>query len=281
MTFRILIPIGCRSDEGLSAPVIRRLKEQDWCEVQTCRLFPQDFGNSYMYVQNWIATNRPDLVLITGDRVEMCAPAAAAFHNKVRIAHLYAGITNDPITTFDDINRHCITLWSDIQFVENGDAYYFVIDLLTGIKQPNSYEVGITHLDDLEVDESKVPGEPYELILINHEPLQKKINWMWDRRGDIQEIHIGSNPDAQLGEIFGARSYYPNLPRPQFLGLLKNCRRFITNSSAAYYEAPYFLKPEQIIMVGNRNRNRGKVECKPGGSDKIVEVLRQYAESIQ
>lgn len=288
--FKILVPIGCRSDEGLSAPVIRRLKAADWCEVNVGRLVPQDFPSSYMSMVTWINTVKPDLVLITGDRVEMCAAAAAAFHNKVKIAHLYAGIVNDPVTTFDDVDRHCITLWSDIQMCESNEAMAEVVAMMYSFKDANAHVVGITHLDDLEVDESKVPLWPYDLVLYNFPPLSKENDELVDSAAKINEalnpgrcelrkiVLIGGNPDGLVCFPWLSQDYhYPSIPRPQFLGLLKNCRRFITNSSAAIYEAPYFLKPEQIVMVGQRNRNRPSVECKPGGSDRVVEVLRQYA----
>jgi GDP/UDP-N,N'-diacetylbacillosamine 2-epimerase (hydrolysing) len=273
-----LIPQGCRSDIGLSAPVIKRLKK--YFIVDTIQLSPQYFGQSYDWVERRLNLHTHmepyDLVFITGDRVEMCAAAAAAFHNKVPIAHFYAGVVNDPITTFDDVDRHCITLWSDIQFCESEEADQNVCDILDCVpKSNNSYTVGISHLDDLEVDECMVPGEPYDLILVNFEPLQNKINWNYPVNSRFL-IQIGENSDAHFGDIFGANVYYPNLPRPQFLGLLKNCQRFITNSSAAIYEAPHFLKPEQIVMVGDRNRNRPRGPFKTGASDRIVEILRDY-----
>jgi UDP-N-acetylglucosamine 2-epimerase len=288
---RILVPIGCRSDEGLSAPIFRRLAEPFAPEI--IRLSPQNFGQSYKWVDRRLNLTDYDLVFITGDRVEMCAAAAAAFHNKVPIAHYYAGIVNLPVTTFDDIDRHAITLWSSIQFCESEDAAHTTWKLMdrVGLK-PNVHIVGISHLDDLEVDESKVPVKPvdilnkkypvmkipYDLILINNEPLNDVAFSFEKKRHTIQ---IGGNPDGTVWRAYLDGGYYPNLPRPQFLGLLKNCQRFITNSSCAITEAPYFLKPEQIVMVGDRNRNRPPVECKPGGSDKIVAILKEYAEKLE
>ncbi|KKK55505.1 hypothetical protein LCGC14_3073890, partial [marine sediment metagenome] len=61
--------------------------------------------------------------------------------------------------------------------------------------------------------------------------------------------------------------------------LLKNCERFITNSSAAYYEAPHFLREEQIIMVGARNKNRTPVLTNNKGtpaSELILKHLKNY-----
>ena len=304
--FKILVPVGCRSDEGLSAPVIRRLKEQDWCEVMVVPLEPQNFLLSYQIADYHCRADphigrsdpfKPDLILITGDRVEMCAAAAAAFHNKVKIAHLYAGVVNDPVTTFDDIDRHCITLWSDIQLCENFIAKARVLSLFSCThsapelrdRAENCFDVGITHLDDLEIDESKVPlvwenGRPgpireYDLILYNTPSKTISENEVVFLKNDDYMIFVSGNPDGDKESRLADKvdEIHVDLPRSQFLGLLKNCRRFITNSSAAIYEAPYFLRSDQIVMVGDRNRHRPPVECKPGGSDRVVEVLREYA----
>jgi len=270
---RILVPVGCRSDEGLSAPVIKRLNK--YFDVDILQLEPQNFRYSYSLADSFCKSGRYDLMFVTGDRVEMCAAAAAAFHAKVPIAHFYAGIVNDPITTFDDIDRHCITLWSDIQFCEDENAAEVVWDLKMATSLGhNAHVVGISHLDDPEVDESKVPGEPYDLVLVNSEPLSEKGTADFYIKKHTKVVQIGCNPDGTIEDM--GFTYYPNLPHPQFLGLLKNCQRFITNSSAAIYEAPHFLTPEQIVMVGDRNKNRPRGPFQTGASDRITEILREY-----
>lgn len=304
---KILVPVGCRSDEGLSAPIIRRLKEQDWCECITIPLVAGDYLESFksIYLGLALGTSHPhlpqvDLVLITGDRIEMEACAQACFLNHVKIAHFYAGIIDYSFVLFDDIHRHCITLMSDIAFCESKEAAETVIRLWRDIgkilvkpgfmvvpetfRDYNIHIVGISHLDDLEVDEALVPSEPYDLLLFNEITIGKEIRSFLQ---DKKIIMIGSNPDGKIPleekfQRFGLPNdyeYYENLPRAQFLGLLKRCNRFITNSSSAYYEAPHFLKPEQIILVGKRNKNRStpkKLEV--GASQKIVRILKEYFE---
>ena len=146
------------------------------------------------------------------------------------------------------------------------------------------YKCGISHLDDLEVCEFNVPTHKYNLILYNPtsnttNEFQQVRNWI-----DGNSVIIGGNPDPYKNPIHALLikkkikvPYYDNLPRPQFLGLLKNCERFITNSSAAYYEAPAFLALEQIIIVGERNKNRSTpAKLETGASDKIVKILEDY-----
>jgi UDP-N-acetylglucosamine 2-epimerase len=204
-----------------------------------------------------LLTNNIDYVLIVGDRMEMAIASMVAFHMNVPIIHVYAGVKNN-ISTLDDINRHCITLWSDIQLVESKECEKNVKKLFKSIgKEPHCKVVGITHLDDLVLDHSKRPSEEYNIVLYNPTTLRKE-----------NLIFIGANEDT---------IWYESLPRTDFLGLLEGCNKFYTNSSCSTYEAPYFLKKRDIITLGERNKNRTKLKKKnirPGGSKKIVEVLK-------
>jgi UDP-N-acetylglucosamine 2-epimerase len=278
-------------------------------------LKPMDFIESYRITVDKINEFHPLIFFANADRVEMCGATAAAFHNKVKIAHYQGGVINDPKTTFDDTDRDVISLWADIHFVETVQCSYNVAEVKriyipsmpfhpeTCLNSSGIFVVGITHLDDLEVDTSEVIYDfeidsgthktqskkvhPYDLVLYNtptslsEKEISNDIASIWNIIQGHQAILIGSNPDGNEWESLkeSAYHYYDHLPRPQFLGLLKNCQRFITNSSCAITEAPYFLKPEQIVMVGDRNRNRPPVECKPGGSDRIVAILKEYANA--
>lgn len=140
------------------------------------------------------------------------------------------------------------------------------------------YKCGISHLDDLEIDESLVPEEHYDLVLINPTTTMEEIVYI---ESDFAII-IESNPDnteLQIVNIEKVKKYksYKTLPRPQYLGLLKNCKRFISNSSDVYYIAPQWLKPEQIIQVGLRNKNRSTPKkLETGASQKIVDILEKW-----
>lgn len=304
---KVLIPIGCRSDEGLSAPVIKRLNNTD-IQTTTVNLVPGSYKQSYSITEaRMLCTERPDIVLIFGDRIEMTAAAAACFNNNVPIAHVYAGIHNN-IATLDDVNRHAITAWSEIQFCESLEAVYKVCTIMGSIGKNNdtAHNVGITHLDDLEISEALVPDEAYDLVLFNPvtygQDLKQTIrDGMITASGFVtcangytlghHTVVLMPNPDAghehilEFQEIMknsaegvnGMYTFYPNLPRPEFMGLLKNCTRFITNSSSAIYEAPHFLKPRQIIHIGNRNRNRDTGPFETGASDKIVKELIKWS----
>lgn len=298
---KIVFGRGCRSTYGLSDPIIRRLKEADWCDLYLVDLIAGQYCPTVNLMEDYFISHDCDLFLAMADRIEMCAAVSVAFHYGVKIAHVYAGITNIPLSTLDDINRHCITLWSDITFCEDLQSAKVVYDLWCSIHKnkkyitnfvatkdysredfggTNIYIVGITHMDDLELNTSLVPSEPYDLVLINPTITMEEIVEIESKFAIIIEPNP-DNTELQVVNIEKVERYisYETLPRPQYLGLLKNCTRFISNSSDVYYIAPQWLKPEQIILIGERNKNRSTPKkLETGASDKIVKILKEWWE---
>lgn len=301
MVTRITIPVGCRSDEGLSDPIIKRLEKNPKFIVNIW-----DYGdtagdaiNSAIYTDNQInlCKSKPNLALITGDRQEMLGAALSFFHNDIPIAHLYAGITGDE-AVYDKHNRHAITLWSHIQFCESEKAARHVKALKESIGlTDNAYVVGCTHMDDFVLNnhfKAYYINRPYCLVLYNPLTRSPDLSPLIQMQADLSSIHdlisdsnvyvtywIGPNPDgfgnvikryidSSMGDLNIV--YQENAKRSHFLHLLKHCDKFISNSSCQFYEAPYFLKPEQIINIGPRNADRETI-TEYGASDKIVEVL--------
>lgn len=286
---RVLVPIGSRSDKGLSKPIIKRLQEDDFFDVHTIIL--SDYDESFHYTDSVLA-NTFDIIICTGDRMEMFASSLAAFFRNIPVVHIYAGIVNKGHPTKDEVYRHCISLMSELQFCESFEAENILFNFFNSIgKVPKAHVVGITHLDDLVINETLVPKEKYNLVLYN--PIKDKDIMVFEIEnikaaagiGLYDNIVIGSNPDPWfmkgnleykeasktkiylkiMKEYNSKTTYYENLPRPKFLGLLKNCQKFITNSSSALYEAPYFLKPEQIINIGVRNTERTPIDITKTG----------------
>lgn len=297
---RILVLIGSRSDEGLSKPIIKRLQEDDFFDVHSIQL--SDYDNSFHYTDSMLA-NAFDLIICTGDRMEMFAGAIAAFLRNIPIIHIYAGIINKGWPTKDEVYRHCISLMSELQFCESYEAENILFHFFNPLgKVSNAHVVGITHLDDLEINEKLVPKEPYNLILYN--PIKDKDIMIFEIEnvkasagiGLYDNIVIGPNPDpwfmkdiepesAEYCKMYlkikkeynSKTTFYKNLERPTFLGLLKNCKMFITNSSSALYEAPYFLREDQIINIGIRNTKRTPIDItKTGASSKIVKIIKEW-----
>ena len=291
---KILIPQGERADYGISKPIIRRLRLQEWCKVKVLPLIPSSFGNSYFKAKAICIDWKPDIMLAVGDRIEMTGAVAAAFHSDIPIAHYGSGVTNTPISTYDDINRHCITLWSEIALCEDKNSAittYVLWELINKVmisvkvrevdlESLNIHEVGITHMDDVIPDESLVPNEPYDLVAYNPTTMYKEEFSFTPKSKRVICVKPNSDPTmmdfVKYIKSLGCE-YWGTVERMKYMGLLKNCQNFFTNSSSAYYEAPHFLKPEQIIIIGDRNKNRSTPIIKDkGASDRIVELLRKW-----
>jgi UDP-N-acetylglucosamine 2-epimerase len=284
---KILTPVGCRSDAPLSKPIIERLEKQDWCEIIPCNLNAGIFYGSYGHAEQTIWDFKPDILFATADRIEMAAAACAAFHNNVPIIHYFSGIVNEPLSTMDDLNRHVITLYSELQFCEDWESFKTTIKLLENIgKEPNTHIVGCSHFDNMELDNSFLPNEPYDLILYNPTTMYREdyVEIIKNRKYK-NVIWLGSNPDSFWIDTIEAIKkikipnikYYEEVSHEQFLSLLKNCQRIIGNSSAMHYYAPLWHKPENIIQVGDRNLNRStNIKREAGASDKIVKILEAW-----
>ena len=294
----IMVPIGCRSDEVLSSPIISRLEAVEEFDARGIPLYPSNFQDSYDIMEKFIQVESPDFVLLVGDRIEMCAAAAACFHNNVKTGHVYAGVINS-MATFDDFNRHAMTLWSDIQFCEDARALSVVIELTSAVGVPcNAYNVGITHFDDVDMDGDSpftAPFSEFDLVLYNPVTLgecTKEMDKDIDKivksvKNNVVLVDPNEDPGndyafevlhESLFNAIGAKNVglavLHKVPHSDFLRLMKACAQFITNSSAAIYEAPVLLEPEQIVHIGNRNWARAKGPFETGASDKIVDILK-------
>ena len=72
---KILVPVGCRSDERLSAPIIKRMQEHFICNNHPTP--PPILWIKVHRMKNIVGSFKPDLVFISGEWVEMCVAAAA------------------------------------------------------------------------------------------------------------------------------------------------------------------------------------------------------------
>jgi len=222
-----------------------------------------------------------DYILACGDRKETFDFVLERFRENKKIIHLWAGEISQG--THDEVYRHSMTLMSVLQLCTNEKAKNRAEALLNAVDlKPNAIVVGNVMLDNLEIDESAVPQGDYDLILYNPptnltragiDAEIKQIVGMIDGK----MIWVEPNGDAN-SDLVGQYTTIKNLPRPVFLGLMKNCRRFIGNSSCLYYEAPFFLKPEQIVQVCVRNEHRESGEADmeiKNASTKIYEAIQE------
>jgi len=274
----------------LIQPLIKRLEESPKFKLKVLEM-PTTFEGAYETVKEYLRIyGKPDMAFCNFDRVEMLGACLAFYFSRVPIAQYHAGDISGEGETFDDYIRFMITLCSDIQFCNSAKSFTHCLRFLRLVGKPveHCYHVGSLAFDDVELDYTIVPDEPFDLILYN--PLPAKPDLMEDELRQIEEllgdrlaIWIFPNEDegrekviAKIKELEaeGKVKGLNTVPRPQFLALMEKAERVIGNSSSFYMELPYFYKTH--IRNGARNRNRERVKVVPGASERMVKILEKF-----
>lgn len=205
---------------------------------------------------------KADYIIAVGDRQEMFDFVLERFRENKDIIHLWAG--EIAMGDHDEVYRHAMTLMSNLQLCTNEKARQRVLKLCNAIdKKSNAYVIGNLMLDDMRTDETLIPNNPYVLILYNPPDILTFRDIELDL-ADIQNFikkseseYIWIEPNrSKFADIIIPFVTHKTLERRKFLGLLKNCQYFLTNSSSQYFEAPHFLNKNQIVSVGERNKER-------------------------
>ena len=110
-----------------------------------------------------LKTNKPDLILILGDRFEILAAAIAATIENIPIAHLHGGELTQGL--YDDPIRHSITKMSTLHFVA-AEAYRNRV-LQMGEHPSTVWEVGAFGVDAIN-DIEKIPRKDLAKLLCCH-----------------------------------------------------------------------------------------------------------------
>ena len=303
---RICIFSSHRAERGLLQPLIDKLQAHPGFDLDLFSLAPEsDFAANYIGARNRLMTQRPEVVLVPCDRKEALAAALAAFDMDLPIIHFHAGDTGT--VSKDEVHRHVISLIASVHLCNGPTARDTVVDMLDAINRTtlHVYDVGSTALDDVEVIESPDGVVPYDLVL--YHPPRNEPELINEELDEIESIittnivyedghaedvsyrrvywiHPNGDPGstiitdriARVWRSLNGRLYtYSNLPRPTFLGLMKNCSRFIGNSSSMVYEAPAWIREDQIIHIGDRNRNRSFDEIQTGGTDRVMNIMEE------
>lgn len=285
MKRKILLATADRAERGLLEPIVQRLKNHSEVDFLLFEFKPEEPVSEVLEAfQVVLDTFKPHIVAVPCDRREMVPLAWSAFSKNIVVAHiLHAGDIGSGVQ--DEAYRWAISRLSHIMFTNSWESAWNLIR--AGEEEWRVYPVGSTILDDMELDDSIVPKEPYDLFLLNPDTTseQQTLLDVAEALSKIDKLTIAIYPnedvyrDLIIEMLHKAMlcnekiKVFEKLPRNQFLGLLKNCQRFIGNSSAQCYEAPYF--GVQTVKIGHRNRDRPQTQINVGASEKIVRVLAQ------
>lgn len=219
---------------------------------------------------------RPDLVLVLGDRGEMLAAAIAAIHLGIPVAHVHGGERSGSV---DEHVRHAISKLSHLHFVSTAAARERLVRM--GERADRVWVTGAPGLDgirDVEiVDKALLRAEagftgdhPMVLALFHpvvNEPTspasQVRALLRGARGAGCQVLVLQPNSDAGAAEIRDALNdleradgvaVRTHLARDRFLSWMAQCDVMIGNSSSGIIEAASFGTP--VVNVGNRQNLR-------------------------
>ncbi len=247
--------------------------------------------------------DRPDLVLLLGDRFEMLAAASAALVANLPIGHLCGGDVTKG--AYDDSIRHSLTKMAHLHFVTNEDARRRVIQLgedpdavilagSSGLDFIRDFEA--TPRDALAADLG-VPAERPWLLVTFHPATRDpaaptaQLAQLLSALETFLEAGYGvvatqSNADnegralsEQLQKWAAERDHaavFPSLGQQRYLSCMQHCAAVVGNSSSGLYEAPSFERP--TVNIGLRQEGRPKapsvIDCAPE-ADAIRAAITQ------
>lgn len=312
MKKKLMFITGSRGEWGYIRPILRLIQKRKDVEyilvVTNMHLLPS-YGNSYKEIErdgfkihykihmsldgyshythakslgiclmglpDIIENEKPDWVVLAGDRGEQLMAAIAAAYTYTPVAHIQAGELSGNI---DGMTRHAIGKLVHMHFAANEDAAERLIKL--GEEPFRVHNVGAPQIDEmvqakfaeLNQIESKLSidlSKGYLLAVLH--PVTEEA----DRAGKQAEIFIKALNRIELPKVVilpnndagsknvrsalneyreGEYHFYANLKREVYLGLLKNCACIVGNSSSGLLEAPTFGIP--AVNIGRRQNLR-------------------------
>jgi UDP-N-acetylglucosamine 2-epimerase (hydrolysing) len=226
----------------------------------------------------YVKKNKPELVIVHGDRVEPLACAIVCCLNNIKVAHVEGGELSG---TVDEIFRHSISKLCNIHFVTNLRAKKRLIqmgELSNYIFVTGSPDVDLILSKNLpSLDDAK---KRYNInfdsfvIAVFHPVTTDLKNLKLNINNFIKALKFSKKkiiliyPNNDLGADVIIKEYnkiknknikiFPSLRFEYYLTFLKNCEFIIGNSSSGITEAPYYGIP--TINIGDRQKNRANLK---------------------
>ncbi len=261
-----------RRDGFAIAAMVRTLPKED-----TKLAMAKYVGATMMELATVFAKQKPDLVLVLGDRGEMLAAAFAAAELGIPLAHLHGGESSG---TIDDLFRHAITQLSNIHLTSTDEHSERVQAMKEDAE--HIFTVGAPALDVINtlkpVSRKNLlrrakfdPNMPVVLFVQHPDTLSEltpaqqigaSITALRQYKGNL--LIVGSNADAG-GQLFNATlknfaqkrkntRFVMSMPHGEFLSWLAAADLLMGNSSSGIIEAASFHLP--VLNIGNRQRSR-------------------------
>ncbi|MGG1945552.1 UDP-N-acetylglucosamine 2-epimerase (non-hydrolyzing) [Trinickia sp. NRRL B-1857] len=224
-----------------------------------------------------LAQERPDYVLVHGDTTTACAAAMAAFHRRVPVAHVEAGLRTGDLSSPwpEEMNRRIVDAISDLMFAPTQSAK---ANLMAEALQGRIVVTGNTVIDALYATTARIdadaalrakldaqlplldPAKPIVLVTGHRREsfgdgfasICTAIDEL-ARSGDVQivyPVHLNPNVRAPARARIGATPGVHLIEPLDYLGFVRLMQRaaiVLTDSGGVQEEAPALGKPVLVM----------------------------------
>jgi len=233
-------------------------------------------ANTIQGLSHYIHEERPDMIVVHGDRVEALAGAIVGSLNNILVTHIEGGERSG---TIDELIRHSVSKLSHIHFVANEEAKSRLLQL--GESQKNVVIFGSPDIDVMKSDKLPsikkvkeyydIPFPHYHIVMFHPvttevESIERYANNLVDAILSFKNenfVVIYPNNDHGTNEIL--RVYkrlekqkhiklFPSIRFESFLVLIEEAKSIIGNSSAGIRESPIYGVP--TLNIGTRQNLR-------------------------
>lgn len=261
---------------------------------------PQDitFAKTVTGFSDYLRIEKPDLVVIHGDRVEAMAAALVCATNYVRSAHIEGGEVSG---TIDEAFRHCNTKLATAHLVSSKDAEKRILRM--GEPPASVFVIGSPELDLHKADSGvdirdvktryEIPFDDYGVAIFHsvtseRDSIETQAHILFDTLSASGRcfVVIQPNNDPGSNQILDVITMLPGdrfrvLPSMRFTHfseLLKNAALIIGNSSVGVREAPFLGIPS--IDIGTRQTNRSSAPSISSLDAHDAQRLNQMIDSL-
>ncbi len=235
--------------------------------------WPISFGKAMMGYAAKLKKIKPEIVIITGDRIETLAFCITCAYMNIPIAHVQAG---DKSGHIDDLSRAAIAKFSNLHFAPSIKACQRLFQW--GEEKKRVFFTGAPQLDDIKLNK-KIKKSNYYVVIFHpvlneQNKIDKQLNDLLRaiKKSKLDVVWIYPNNDVGYKKILKKIKknktknikIVSNYERTDFIHLLSKSKGMIGNSSAGIIEASMFKLP--VINIGSRQNGRPQsiniVNCK-------------------
>ena len=242
--------------------------------------YAEALSKSIYEISSVLLKNKPDIVIVLGDRLEALGASLAAACLKIPIAHIHGGDKTDD-GHIDESIRHSISRFSHLHFTASESHSQRLLKM--GESSFRIFNVGALGIDSIISGEIK-PKEKLLLDLnfkvspkedlitcIFHSSddlmgeIEYHINCLIDSILEIKKPTVWIYPNNDPGNKVIIKNLkkiedctfiktYKNINHEDYVSLLYNSSVMVGNSSSGIIEAATFNIP--VVNVGSRNKDR-------------------------